>query len=262
MVVSTSASYDELYPVANTVYGDRWGFAQLAATGTSVTITYDLGTGFSRTVDHLILGGAQVLRANGVTQVTLQGSSNGSVWVDQLGTAAGFQTRTMMGPDGDDVIFTAAVNDQYAAALAAYRYWRVTLAGGAAHKFPVSKIYFGAAFDAVSEPDMYDLAVQGERDADTWRFPRGHVTMSKAFYPKHRFRVEWDGLSDALARSLMTTLLANPFKNHVFLYTGTWLDPLYDNRLVHARVVDEACSVTRRKGSGNWNDCVMVFEEL
>lgn len=262
MVVTPSVTFDDVYPVYNTLYGDRWAFAQTAATQTSVSITYDLGTGNSRTVDHFILGGAQALRANGVTQATLEGSNNGSAWTTQLGTAAGFQTRTFMGPDSDDVIFTAAVNDQYAATLAAYRYWKVTLAGGSAHKFPVSKIYFGASYDAGGEPAISTPEVLTERDSDTWKFPRGHVTMSRAFYPRHRFTVEWDGLTDALARTLMTTLLANPYKNHVFLYTGTWHDPLFDNRLVHARIVAEECSFTRKKAAGNWVDAIVVFAEL
>lgn len=260
-VVTTSAAYDSDYPLVNTTTGMRWGYGQLAANGTSVSITYDMGTSNSRTVDHLILGGCQALKSNSVTQATLQGSNNGSTWTDQLGTASGFQTRTFNGPDGDDVIFTAAYNDQYAATLAAYRYFKVTLAGGT-HKFPVSKIYFGAAFDMGKEPDNYDMEILTERDADTWRYHRGNVIMSKAFYPKHRVTVEWDGVTDAKARSAYTTLLSRPSRDHVFLYCATYQDPLYDNRLLHCRVVDSECTSTRRKGSGNWNDITMVFEEL
>lgn len=262
MVVTPSVTMDELYPIENTFYGERWAFAQRAATGTSLTITYDLGTGFFRTVDHFIVAGCQSLRANSVTECRLQGSTNGTTWVDQLGTASGFLTRTFMGPDGDDVIFTPTVNDQFAATLASYRYWRVVMSSAGSHSFSVSKIYFGTSFDFINEPDFYDLEVLTEKDSDTWRYPRGHIIMSKAFYPKHRFTIEWKGLTDATARSLCNTLLSNPFKNHVFLYTGTFHDPLYDNRLVHARVIAESCTVTPKKGTGDWIDVSMEFEEL
>lgn len=262
MVVTTSATMDDLYPIENTFYGERWSFSQRAATGTSLTITYDLGTGNTRTVDHFIVAGCQALRANSVTECRLQGSADGTTWVNQLGTAANFLTRSFMGPDGDDVIFTSAVNDQFAASLTAYRYWRVVLSSVGSHSFSVSKIYFGSSFDFTKEPDFYDMKISTERDSDTWRYPRGHVIMSKAFYPKHRFTIEWDGLSDTVAKNVCTTLLSNPFKNHVFLYTGTHHDPLYDNRLIHARIIADSCTIEPKKGEGNWVVVSMEFEEL
>lgn len=266
LVVTTSSAFDEDYPVDNTFYGERLAYGQLAAANTSVTITYDLGTGFTRTVDHFCLGGAAVLKANGVTQATLQGSSNGSTWVNQLGTASGFQTRTFDGPDDDDLIFTAAYNDQYAATLSAYRYWRVTLAGGAAHKFPVSKIAFGAALDIAGsgrEPDEYEVQVLTEEDSDTAEYTRGHVAMSKAFYPRHEIRVEWDLVPDVTANLVRAKLLQNPYRHTVFLYTATELDPLHGQRLMHCRVMDSKCSIRKTGGqSTSLNTVKLVFQEM
>lgn len=262
LVVTPGATFDDDYPFVNTYYGERSGYAQLASTATSVTLTYDLGTGNSRTADHFVLGGAAVLKANGVTQATLQGSSNGSTWVDQLGTASGFQTRTFDGTDDDDVVFVPGYNDQYAATLSAYRYWKLTLAGGSAHKFPVSKVAFGASFDMGKEPDFFDLEVLQERDADTWQYTRGQVIMSKAFYPLHKFTVEWDLVTDAKATAVMTTLLANPYRHTVFLYTNTYLDPLYDNKLIHARIAADECSVEKSNEKADVNTVKLVFQEL
>lgn len=263
LVVTTSAAFDPDYPAVNTFYGERHAYGQLQTAATSVWITYDLGTGNSRTVDHFVLGGAAVLRANGVTQATLQGSSDGSTWVNQLGTASGFQTRTFDGPDDDDLIFTAAYNDQYAATLAAYRYWKVTLAGGSAHKFPVSKIAFGAALDLGAEPDFYDLEVLTEKDSDTWRYAHGHVLMTRAFYPTHRFLAEWDVVSDAKAIAVATTLLSDPYQDTVFLYAAAHADPLYDNRLCHCRVLDADCSVEKSNEKPvDGNAVRLAFEEM
>lgn len=262
MVVSTSAATHELYPIENSFYGERWAFTQRATNGTSFSITYDLGTGNFRTVDHLIIAGCQSLRANSVTECRLQGSTDGVTWVNQLGTATNFLSRSFMGPDGDDIIFTQSVNDEFGVSPSSYLFWRLILSGSASHVFSFGKIYFGTSFDLTKEPDYFDMTLLTEKDSDTWRYPRGQVIMSKAFYPKHRFIIEWDGLSDSTARSVMTTLLHNPFRDHVFLYTGTYHDPLYDNRLIHARIITDGCSISRKKDSGNWVDLAMEFEEV
>lgn len=260
LTYSASQTYDSNYPLFNSIYGDRMGYAQLSSNQSSVAITYDLGTGNSRTVDHFILGGCAVLKANGVTEARLQGSNDGSTWTDQLGTAAAFQSRTFDGTDDDDIIFTAAYNDQFSATLAAYRYFKVTLAGGSAHKFPVSKIYFGASLDMGKEPDFYDMEVLTEEDSDTWRYHRGQVLMTKAYYPQHKITIEWDGVSDTVRANFFAKLLSNPVKKHVFLYTATYSDPLYDNKLVHCKVVDSECSSVQRKQ--DWNDIRAVFLEM
>lgn len=259
LVWSSNKTFDENFPFDNTFYGMRHDYGQLSSTQTSFAVTYDLGTGNSRTVDHFIMGGVKILRANGVTQATLEGSNNGSSWTTQLGTAAGFQTRTLDGPDDDDLIFTPGYNDQYAATLAAYRYFRVTIAGGSAHKFPVSKIYFGSTFDMGLEPSTYDLEVVDDRSSDTWVYPRGQVIMSKAYYPRHKFTVEWDGVTDAKAAEFFTSVLSNPYRNSVYLHAATYADPLYDNKLVFCRVVDDECESTKQ--GEDWNNIKAVFEE-
>jgi hypothetical protein len=256
---SVTDAFDVDYSLENAFYGERHNYAQLAAAQLSPTATFDLGTGNSRTVDHLIIGGAQLLLANGVTLAKVQGSSDGVSWVNQLGTASAFQTRTFVGPDGDDVIFKAGYNDDLAGTLAAYRYFKVSFSGGAAHKFPFSKLYFGASFDMGKEPDNYDMEVVTEQDSDTWKYPRGHTLMTKAFHPRHKHTVEWDGVTDAKATEFMTSILANPYRNFVFLHAGTYADPLYSNTLIYAQVMADECTVT--KSDENWNDIKAVFLE-
>ena len=260
MVITPAAAYDTDYPVESLSYGKRSNYARLASAGSSTVITYDLGNGFSRTVDHFILGGTSLLTAGGVSQAKIEGSSDGSTWANQLGTAGDFATRTFYGPDAQDLIFTPTVNDNLSGTIAAYRYFRLTLSGGS-HKFSVSKAYFGAFFDMGKEPDDYDLEVISD-DIDTWRYPRGHVLMTKSTHARHRVTVEWDGVTDAKAAEFCAKILGNPYRNSVFLYTSTYLDPLYDNRLMHCKVMDDECSVEKQSVSGNWNNVVAVFEEL
>jgi hypothetical protein len=260
LVVTTSATMNTDYPIESSFYGRRHNYSQLATSGNSLVVTYDLGTGNTRTIDHLIVGGAQVMLSQAaVTGIYVDGSNNGSTWNAQLGTAANFLTRTFNGPDSDDLIFTLAYNDTRAGTLAAYRYFRVTFTAGSATSIPFSKLYFGASFDMGVEPSTYDMEVITDQDSDTWKFHRGQVLMTKAFYPKHRFTVEWDGVTDAKATAFKTTILNNPYRDYVWLYAATYADPLYDNKLVYCKVVDEECSVEKQKD--NWNVVKCVFEE-
>jgi hypothetical protein len=259
LVVTASPSFDTDYPVENTFYGRRHNYGQLAAGSTNIVITYDLGLGNSRTIDHLIMGGAQVLLGAFPRDLIVAGSNNGSTWVNQLGTSSNFETRTFNGPDGDDLIFTQSYNDEIAGTLAAYRYFRVTFTKIGGGLNPFSKLYFGASFDMGLEPSTYNMEVVTDQDSDTWKFHRGQVLMTKAFYPKHRFTVEWDGVTDAKATAFKTTILNNPYRDYVWLYAATYADPLYDNKLVYCKVVDEECSVV--KEDENYNTVKAVFEE-
>lgn len=263
LTASSTQTFDEDRPLVSSFYGTGYIHARIASAQTSVQMTFDLGTGNSRTVDHFIIGGVKSLVDGGTNTAILAGSNNGSTWVNQLGTSTAFLTRTLNGPYKDDLIFTSSYNDDIAGTLAAYRYFRVTISktSGTA-QFAFRKLYFGTSFDMEKEPDNYNLEVITERDSDTWVYPRGHPIMSKAFYPKHRVTVEWDGISDAKASDFMDKIINDPYRSTVYLYTSQYLDPLYDNKLMHCRVVAPSCSITKDNVAPNWNSITAVFEEV
>ena len=260
--------FDDDYPLVSSFYGETYNHAKLDATTlpagtTGFTTTFDLGTGNTRTIDHLVVGGVKSLLAAGLTGAYVQGSNDNSTWTSIIGTTANFQNRTRSGPYSDDIVFTPSFNDQIAGAAVAYRYFRFVVSGATADTaLAFRKLYFGAGFDMGKEPDNYNMEVSTEDDADTWKYPRGHVIMSKAFYPRHTFTVEWDGVSDAKANEFMTKILGDPYRSTVYLYTGSFQDPLYDNRLIHCRVVAESCSISKDNETQGWNDIVAVFEEV
>lgn len=263
LVISSSVPFEEDYPVAATFYGRGYTHARISTAETSVDITFDLGTDNSRTVDHLVIGGIKSLVAASTTGVVLSGSNNGTTWVSQLGTTANFLTRTANGPYQDDVIFTPTYNDQIAGTISAYRYFKVSIskASGTA-QFAFRKLYFGEAFDMGKEPDNYNLEVLTEGDADTWKYPRGHTILSKAYYPKHKVTVEWDGISDLMANDFLNNVVNDPYRSTVYLYAANYQDPLYDNKLMHCRVVSNECSVSKDNEVSNWNTITAVFEEV
>lgn len=260
LVTTSAAAYDVDYPVGSLATGSRANHGQLQTAATSTQITYDLGTGNSRTVDHLLFAGVQSLRANATTQARLQGSNTGTSWTDQLGTASGFASAVAYGPDGHDVLFRPGLNDTLGATPAAYRYFRVILGSPGAQTFAVSKVLFGAAFDMGKEPDDYDLMVDPDAQ-ETWTYPRGQVLMAKSAPARHTVRVEWDGVTDSKAEEFDRKVIAPAARDTLFLATSVWLDPLYDNRLMHVRLVAEETSISRKKGAGDWNDIKATFRE-
>ena len=260
--------FDDDYSLVTSFYGETYNHSRLDSTrlpagNTGMSIVFDLGTGLSRTIDHLVIGGVKSLLSAGVTGVYVQGSNDSSTWTSLIGTTANFQTRTKSGPYADDIAFTPSFNDQIAGASAAYRYFKFIVSGATANAIlALRKLYFGAAFDMGKEPSTYNMEVQTEQDSDTWKYPRGHIIMSKAFYPKHRFTVEYDGVTDAKVNEFVSKILGDPYRNTVYLYTESFQDPLYDNRLIHCRVVADSCTITKDNETQGWNDIVAVFEEI
>ena len=263
LVITSSTPFEEDYPVAATFYGRGYTHGRISSAVGSLDITFDLGTGNEREVDHLVIGGIKSLVAASTTGVVLSGSNDGTTWVSQLGTSANFLTRTANGPDRDDVIFTPTYNDEIAGTIAAYRYFKLTIskASGTA-QFAFRKLYFGESFDMGKEPDNYNIEVLNEGDADTWKYPRGHTILSKAYYPKHRLTVEWDGVSDAKANEFLERVINDPYRSTVYLYTSNYQDPLYDNKLMHCRIISDQCSVSKDNEVQNWNNITAVFEEV
>ena len=251
--------FDEIYPVTNWISGPRHAYGRLLATATDLNVYYDLGTGNSRVADYFAIGGVAGLRATGNVDAILYGSNDGTSWSVILGTTGLFSTRTFDGPYQNDVIFTSGYNDTEGANNTnAYRYFRVFL-NATTSLYPLQKLFFGASFDMGMEPSTYDMEVLTDRDSDTWVAERGHTIPSKAFYPRHRFTIEWDGVTDTKATEFDTTFLRKPYDVYCFLYAANFQDPLYNNRLIYAKLVDLDCSIEKEKD--DWNTITAVFEE-
>jgi hypothetical protein len=246
----------------NAFYGAQYSYAQITQNATSLSITFDMGTGVTRNPDYFLIGGTYPLRTLGCTQARLDASNDQVTWSAQLGTNATFASKTFFGPYDDDIIFTTAVNNDLTRVAGNYRYFRTNFAWTTSAKASFSRLFFGNGFDMGVEPSSYDMEVSVERDADTWRYPRGNIVMSKAYYPKHRITIEWDGVSDAKANEFCQKILSNPYSDSFYLYTSTHKDPLYDNTLINCKLLAESSSITKKSDVLNWNDIVAVFEEI
>lgn len=262
--VASPCVFDQDYPLAGAFNGLSHNYARLTNAQSLLEITFDLGTGNARAVDHFIIGGVKNLRAIGVDKVVLQASSNGSTWVNQLGTSSSFLSKTLNGPNLDTVIFTTTYNSDVTMTAGSYRYFKVIIqktSGGVTVPFSFSKLYFGTAFDMGKEPDNYNIDVLDE-GSDTWKYPRGHTVISKAFYPKSSVTIEWDGVTDAKSSEFFTSILGDPYRNTVYLYTEQYKDPLFDNTIMFCKVMSEDSSITKVNDVDNWNDITAIFEEV
>lgn len=257
---SKSAAFDEDFPIENTFDGNNRIKCKLETVNTSLVLTFDLGVGRSRTLDYLVLGGAtELISASRTVQVEIK-ASLAAPWTTTI-AAAPISAANALGSNFDEFIFTT--DSTPSANVFPAQLFRVTFSGAAPGVYHIfDRLYLGQSFDMGKEPDSYDITLRIEREGDTWVYPRGHTIMSKAFYPKHRITVEWDGVPDSKVNELCRELLNNPYASTVYLYTKTYQDPLYNNKLMLCRIISEQVSITKSNDVKNWNDVVMVFEEI
>jgi hypothetical protein len=171
---NSSLYFNEDFPFVSSFYGETYNHAKfdvatLPAGTTGFTATFDLGTGNTRNVDHLVIGGVKSLLAAGVTGVYLQASTNGSFWFNLIGTTTNFQTRTRNGIYNDDVVFTPTYNDEIGGAASSYRYFRFVVSGATANTaLAFRKLYFGTAFDMGAEPSTSNMEVSRHLEVPSW----------------------------------------------------------------------------------------------
>ena len=68
--------------------------------------------------------------------------------------------------------------------------------------------------------------------------------------------------TDAKANEFFDKIIKDPYRSTVYLYTSDYDDPLYDNKLMHCRVVADSCDVNKSNEKANWNTVRAVFEEV
>jgi hypothetical protein len=256
----TGLPMDPDYPVENYFTGERSAYGQLASqTSIGINFFFDLGPGVTKTYDHLIIGGCNILKAEGLysvrarARVTLASSS-----INHLGTLNQFQNKTFAGPHGHDILFTSSFNSDVGPASGTYRYWTIYFEG-ANSKAACSKFHLGNWLDFGKEPDSYEHSVI-DPGLSTWQFPRGQRTMDRLTHEVHRVAVEYDGLTDAQVVDVSEKLLKDPYRHTFFLHAATYTEVLFGNSLLHVRIIADECSINRVYN--DWNNVRLVFEEM
>jgi hypothetical protein len=238
-IITTSGAYAEDLPVQNSILGKRHNVAALETAAASVIIDYDLGSGNTAAVDHVIIAKANHLQ--GETGITLTLSGNSASRADPDLVTATFDldidALTLTGPRGHDYLATVETTT-------AYRYWwaNIAIASGTS-KFPISKLYFGQFFDIGTDPASFEYATAqpGENDVE---FSTGNVWIGRGTEMRRVYKITWNLVTDANANLFDSTLMRDPGMDMVFLY-ATNTEILGGEQLVHCQLMAQETRIER-----------------
>lgn len=202
--------------------------------------TYDLGVGVTSTANYLYLGRASMLGPAGVTFVFLRANST-----DNYGTAVNYVTvdsttlaaANLLGPGRDDVL--VSFNES-----PAWRYWYVNVFSPGNSLIPHSKQFFGRGLDLGLDPTDVTLTLRRPAAA----MVRSLITLD----------LQWRGLTEANARTLLTTVGDRRAYHPLVLYTTTYHELLFGHRVLFGRAREVAVVPT----ATNVFEASMTFEEM
>lgn len=147
--ITADVTYQARSPLKNIVTGGRSSTARVETPTYGPTVTVDMGSGQTRTLEYVVVAKASVVKGLGGTYFYVS-QSNDLLGADThvLGTTTDLQTRTYMGPRNEDLIFTAEVNNQFVQPIPTF----------AARYF---KIRYGQTEAAATEPDEQPFFFEG-----------------------------------------------------------------------------------------------------
>lgn len=248
--VTSGATMAELFSHWNLFSKHRYQHAKLNTAAATYTITFDLGPDYadlSNGLDFLYLARADILKANGVTQVVVQSSPDNSAWTTRL-TEASFASATLYGPRSHDYI-------QVIAATSEFRYWRITYTATSC-KFKHAAAWFGRLLDLGVDPE-FEINLETPRD-NVFRTDSGAEHAHRSADPRYTFDLTWTGVSDANAALFEEKIEARSELQSVALYTAANHTILDGQRLVQCELVRAIV----RYVQPNWNIIEAQFREL
>lgn len=250
--ISPAEPYSDFRPVYNLIRGLRCHHAELeTASNTTRLIDFNLGSSGAKSASYLILGRADLLEDQGVTDVTLQRSTDASTWVTVA--TSSIASNLMTGPKSQDLILTFTETT-------AYRYWRVYFNGSEISKLRFSKLYFGNMFDMGVPPDSFTYQI-AEESYNEFIADSGAVHPEQFREPLRSLIVTWSGVTDAKCQELMGSgdvIKSN--SNGLFLYSPTQPQILNSDGLLHVELL--SCTKEDLDAYPDWNTVTMSFREM
>ena len=213
--ITSSQTYSTEFPVTNLVNGSRGKRAELATayTGTH-TITYDLGSGVTDTVNYFALLDVKILRDSGVTVVRLRGSDGVTP-----ATVATVTLSSITLDGGQDRDYLTTFNE-----TSAYRYWLVEMDSSGDTKRPVSKLYFGTLFDIGRDP-QFSRSVSSDKG-------------DKSIYEKDKMSLSYNGVSTTKRQDFESKIGDYSDANDVILYANSYTAVLAGKSLISCAITD------------------------
>ena len=250
--ITPSSTVLDFCGVYNLASGQRWSHFAFDSNSTTRSIVFDLGPSYATkggTIDHFILCRADLLKAAGVTSVTVASSPDNSVWTTRAEELS-FASATLYGPRSEDYIKTVTETS-------AFRYWRITYVSGSSIDFRHSKLFLGKFIDFDDSPDFGWKYL--ERDSKEFVSSSGVKYFGRTEEQGQIFTITWTLQSDATIQNFYNKVLAYANSCPVVLYAPTETQILDGKVLVHADIleVQEAPKIY-----SNFSNITVVFEEL
>lgn len=243
LTIDVDTAADDLNQADNIISGRRGYFHKSSGTPSSLTFSWDLGTGNTYGVDHLIIARADLLQLNSevVGSVSLDGS-NGAY--SAVHTNASLASATLTGPRQQDYLWS-----QWPTVSTAYNLWRLVFSSGSGSpKYRFSKAYFGQFFDMGIEPSEYKVnRVAGKAEFFS---SDGTRHFSRQEEPLYEIEFLWRGVTDATAQDFIKKAQDKRYQG-CFLYADTYTDVLGGEELIHCMIEDAQIEQV-------WNDWNIV----
>lgn len=246
--IRTDQAYNDLMPHYNLYRGHRYYHAKLAsATVADRIIRFTLADNAFQSANYCIISRADLLLADGITNIALASSTNDSTYTNHVFTA--IASADLKGTRNQDVIITFPQT-------ASRQFWRFAYScPSAINKF--SKLYFGNLFDIGCAPSDFVFNLE-KPQTDTFIADSGAVHTIQTGISKYTLNITWEGVSDLKAQELFSLLKLHA--QGVFLYAPVQQQILNNFELLHCRCI----SFQKEDNDGwpNWNKITCVFEEL
>lgn len=248
LYVSAGTAVDPDYPIYNLIGGKRHNYFRFSSAAASGYVRADLGSAATKTCDHMCIARADLLKAYGVTSMTLERGSDGAAWTTQA-TIGSFGSLSLFGPRGHDYITTFTTSS-------AFRWWKVGFAAPSS-KFQCSSIYFGNLFDMGVDPESCEFQLLRPRTA-SFIADSGAEFVAQLETPVYQFEVSWFPVTDEKAEEFANNISRYRKRTPVFLYAPVETQLLDGKTLFHV-TLDEA---TRETVVYNRNRITATFTEV
>jgi len=224
ITVTSSGTFETARPFTNLLSGGRSNLARLSSIASTFSVTFDMGSAASRTIDFFYVARANIVKAQLCTRLRLEGGTSGDI----AGVSTLLQSTTLYGRDSQDAIFTSELANSEVGSLsstATNSTYVVTIGRGGidpATKWALSKLMFGQWFDFGRDP------VSARWSEEVKPGKRSSCTI---------FTFTWQGISKTIKDSAISSLIKTREKGCI-LYTRDYHRPLLERRVVHAFIED------------------------
>lgn len=238
----------------NLAGGYRYAHYRPETGDSTVKLRFDLGDNFTNKdskADTLVIARADILKIQGITDIVLSRSSDGSSFTDEFSDSS-FGLATLVGPDAHDYIATFSETSQY-------RYWQLALSASGPVAPRLSKLYIAKSLDFSVDPSDFKTEILMPPESE-WYSSAGVRFGQRTSDPVVQIEVEWEGLTDSEIDAFVRLCHANPVETPVFLYAPVQTQILDGHILVHAQLVQALWE--RIGGIDDYNRLLVTFREL